>query len=112
MKPSVTPSPVHPVTPASALCPLCDEELALDLPGLDLPDWRFALKWREAVAHRDILAAVAAEFRARQSIERTADVFAISPELTAWLLRFLCEEVCGCRRATCVSCLDDYRSVL
>ena len=102
-----TPSAVDPLAPAIGLCPLCDEEIALDL-----PDYRISGKWRELLAYRGIWAAVAAEFRARQSIERTAEYFAISPELTAALLRFLSEEVCGCRRAICVSCLDDYRNVL
>ncbi|HXG67937.1 MAG TPA: hypothetical protein VNO70_22755 [Blastocatellia bacterium] len=94
-------------TDAHGLCPLCGEGIALDF-----PDWRVPAGWRDALAHRDKWVAVAAEFRARQSIEEAAQALAINRELAARLLDFLCSEVCGCRAVTCVSCLDDYRSEL
>ncbi len=88
-------------------CPLCDEEL-----NLDLPDWRVAAKWRDALAHRDKWVIVSDEFRASGSIEEAARRLSISTETARLLLEFLCTEVCGCRAVTCVSCLDDYRSAL
>jgi hypothetical protein len=107
MKQLLTPLPHHPRIPVTAPCPLCGEEL-----DLGLSDDKISARWGEALAHRDRWASVATQFRAHKSIERTAEFLAITPERTEYLLQFLCAEVCGCRRATCVSCLDDYRSVL
>lgn len=107
MTEAITPSSFHPFTPSSARCPLCDE--ALDL---SIADHRISAKWREALAHRDLWAEVAAEFRTRQSIEAAAEALSIPPRLAETMLQFLCTEVCGCRAVTCVSCLDDYRHVL
>ncbi|HST19693.1 MAG TPA: hypothetical protein VLR90_01125 [Blastocatellia bacterium] len=91
----------------SGSCPLCDEQL-----NLNLPDWRVAAKWRDALAHRDKWATVSDEFRASGSIEEAAQRLSISADIARLLLEFLCTEVCGCRAVTCVSCLDDYRSAL
>jgi hypothetical protein len=91
----------------TGLCPLCGEEISLDL-----PDSRVPAKWRGAVAHRDKWSDVAAEFRASRSIEGAAERLSISTEETRFLLNFLCAEICGCRLVTCVSCLDDYRGEL
>jgi hypothetical protein len=107
MTETFTPSSLHPLIPSSARCPLCDE--ALDL---RIADHRISAKWREVLAHRDLWAEVAAEFRARQSIEAAAKALSIPSQLAETLLQFLCTEICGCRAVTCVSCLDDYRHVL
>jgi hypothetical protein len=103
----VIPSSFHPFTSLSALCPLCGEELALGL-----PDNKVSARWREALSHRDKWAEISAQFRVHQSVDGAAAALSITPELAHYLLRFLCLEVCGCRAATCVSCLDDYRDVL
>lgn len=107
MNRQITSSPHHLATFSSPLCPLCGEEL-----DLDLPDNKVSAKWREALAHRDKWANVSAQFRIFQSVEGAAAALSIAPELAETLLRFLCLEVCGCRAATCVSCLDDYRNLL
>ena len=93
--------------PAFTICPLCAEEIALDVPAYQLSG-----KWHEALAHRDKWATVATQFRIHQSTEKAAAALSIPPELAEYLLQFLCVVVCGCRTVTCVSCLDDYRSVL
>ncbi|MGA9769437.1 MAG: hypothetical protein WBV94_10380 [Blastocatellia bacterium] len=95
------------IEPVIGSCPLCDEQLSLDL-----PDWRVTAKWRDVLAHRDKWAAVSDEFRASRSIEEAARRLSISAETARLLLGFLCLQVCGCRAVTCVSCLDDYRSAL
>jgi hypothetical protein len=100
-------SPLHPITPSSALCPLCDQEL-----DLTIADDRVAAKWRTVLTHRHLWAEVAEQFRACQSIEVAAEALSITPELSETVLQFLCTEICGCRRVTCVSCLDDYRNLL
>ena len=91
----------------TSLCPLCGEEISLDL-----PDWRVPARWRDALAYRDKWSDVSAEFRASRSIEGAADRLLISADESRFLLNFLCTEICGCRVVTCVSCLDDYRSEL
>jgi hypothetical protein len=102
-----THSPLLPSPPSSVLCPLCDEEL-----GLDVPIHRVPAKWRDAFRQRDNWIAVAQQFRAHQSIEVAAQALSITPALALYLLQFLCTEICGCRTVTCVSCLDDYRNLL
>ena len=88
-------------------CPLCGEEISLDL-----PDSRVPAKWRGALAHRDKWATISAEFRASRSIEAAAEKLSMPPDEFRFLLNFLCMEICGCRLVTCVSCLDDYRGEL
>ncbi|HEX8089432.1 MAG TPA: hypothetical protein VF762_11295 [Blastocatellia bacterium] len=95
------------VVALSCECPLCGEEINLDLPG-----WRVPAKWRDALAYRDKWGDLSAEFRASRSIEVAARRLLISPDEARFLLDFLCAEICGCRRVTCPSCLDDYRSEL
>ncbi|HEX8183741.1 MAG TPA: hypothetical protein VF747_03295 [Blastocatellia bacterium] len=97
----------EPACALTALCPLCGEEI-----GLDLPDRRVPARWRDALAHRDKWGHLSAEFRASRSIEVAARRLSISEDESRFLLNFLCTEICGCRLATCVSCLDDYRSEL
>jgi hypothetical protein len=94
-------------SPSTALCPLCDGEL-----DLDVSIYRVSAKWRDAFLQRDKWIVVAAQFRAHQSIEVAAQSLSITPALALYLLRFLCTEICGCRTVICVSCLDDYRTVL
>ena len=89
------------------ICPLCGEEISLDLFDRKVP-----AKWRDVLEHRDKWSVVAREFRSRGSIEDAANAVVVSPETARRLLEFLCIEVCGCRAVTCVSCLDDYRSDL
>jgi hypothetical protein len=89
------------------ICPLCGEWL-----DTTIADHRVSAKWHEALDHRDKWAEVAEQFRLRQSVEAAAEALAIAPALAEMVLRFLCLEMCGCRAATCVSCLDDYRSLL
>jgi hypothetical protein len=84
-------------------CPLCGEEI-----DLDLPDWRVPAKWRDALAYRDKWGHLAAEFRASRSIEAAARRLFISEDEARFLLNFLCAKICGCRLVTCPSCLDDY----
>jgi hypothetical protein len=88
-------------------CPLCREPISLDLPSS-----RATGKWRDALVHRQLWAAVSDEFRQSQSIEKAAARLSITPEAARLILEFLCLKVCGCRAVTCVSCLDDYRSAL
>jgi hypothetical protein len=92
---------------SSVRCPLCDEEISLQVPAYRVP-----ARWREAFPHREIWGEVAEQFRARQSIEAAAAALSITTTLAEYLLQFLCTEICGCRRVTCVSCLDDYRNLL
>jgi hypothetical protein len=94
-------------TSASVLCPLCDEEI-----NLQVPAHRISAKWRDAFNQRDTCIEVAEQFRLYQSIEVAAQRLSISPALAEYLLQFLCREICGCRTVTCSSCLDDYRNVL
>jgi hypothetical protein len=70
------------------------------------------VKWRGALFYRDRWAAVSEAFAATESIEGAAARLGLTPAITELLLAFLCREVCGCRRAICTSCLDDYRSAL
>jgi hypothetical protein len=95
------------VEDGAGICPLCGEEIRLDL-----FDRRVPAKWRDVLEHRDKWSLVAREFRLRGSVEEAANALFVSPEIARRLLEFLCIEVCGCRTATCVSCLDDYRSDL
>ena len=88
-------------------CPLCGDEISLDV-----PDWRVSAEWRDVLAHRDLWAQTSTAFRAYRSIDAAASQLSISPEAATRVLEFLCKELCGCRAATCVSCLDDYRSEL
>lgn len=90
-----------------AACPLCGDELALDFAAHRVP-----VKWRGALFYRDRWAAVSAAFAATQSIEGAAAQLRITPAVAELILAFLCREVCGCRRAICTSCLDDYRNAL
>jgi hypothetical protein len=92
---------------ATGSCPLCGEPLSLNI-----PDWRVAAKWREALNHRDKWSTLSDEFSATGSIEAAAAQLSISTDTARLLLEFLCTDVCGCRAVTCVSCLDDYRSAL
>jgi hypothetical protein len=92
---------------SSVPCPLCDEEISLNVPV-----HRVSAKWHDAFNQRDKWIEVAEQFRAHQSIEVAAQALFITPALAEYLLQFLCTEICGCRTVTCVSCLDDYRSVL
>jgi hypothetical protein len=92
---------------SSVPCPLCDEEISLYVPV-----HRVSAKWHDAFDQRDKWVEVAEQFRIHQSIEGAAQALSITPALTEYLLQFLCTEICGCRTVTCVSCLDDYRSVL
>jgi hypothetical protein len=88
-------------------CPLCGEELSLDL-----NDDRVAAKWRDLLAYRDRWRDVSESFAETRSIDRAAIKLSLSGDITKRILDFLCLELCGCRRVTCVSCLDDYRSEL
>jgi hypothetical protein len=88
-------------------CPLCEEEISLDL-----PDWRVPSKWTDVLAHRKDWARISNSFRAHRSIEKAATSLSLSPETMSGVLEFLCMELCGCRATTCVSCLDDYRGEL
>jgi len=96
-------------TPAAltGICPLCEEEISLDLPR-----WRVPAKWHGALAHRDKWSDLSTEFRASHSIEEAARRLSIPADDVRFVLDFLCTEVCGCRLVTCVACLDDYRSEL
>jgi hypothetical protein len=88
-------------------CPLCEEEISLDI-----PPWRVPVKWLRALDCRDKWSSLSAEFRASRSIEDAARGLSLSVDEARFLLNFLCTEVCGCRLVTCISCLDDYRSEL
>jgi hypothetical protein len=88
-------------------CPLCEEEISLDLPR-----WRVPVKWHDALAYREVWSSLSAEFRATRSIEEAARRLSIPASDVRFVLDFLCTEICGCRLVTCVSCLDDYRSEL
>lgn len=92
---------------ATARCPLCGEEI-----NLDVAYWKVSPKWRDMLAHRNIWALTSIEFRERQSIADAARRIGVPPELAARVLDFLYADLCGCRAAICVSCLDDYRSEL
>jgi hypothetical protein len=96
-----------PVAALTAKCPLCEDEISLDLPR-----WRVPVKWLRALAYRDKWSDLSTEFRASRSIEDAARRLSIPFDEARFLLDFLCTEVCGCRLVTCVSCLDDYRSEL
>ncbi|HVG18692.1 MAG TPA: hypothetical protein VNI02_06535 [Blastocatellia bacterium] len=88
-------------------CPLCEQEISLEL-----PDRRVPARWQGALAHRDKWADISAEFRAIRSVEGAARRLSVSEDEARFLLNFLCAEICGCRLVTCPSCLDDYRSEL
>ena len=98
---------VEAVKDSTGVCPLCGEEIRLDL-----FDRRVPSKWSDVLEHRNKWSAVAREFRLLGSVDRAASAVFVSPETARRLLEFLCLEVCGCRAVTCVSCLDDYRSDL
>lgn len=98
---------LSPIVSSAVRCPLCDEELDLQVPAHRVP-----ARWREALHQRQLCIAVAGQFRARQSIEAAAQALSITPALAEYLLQFLCTEICGCRTVTCISCLDDYRNLL
>ncbi|MEK6299462.1 MAG: hypothetical protein AABO41_01975 [Acidobacteriota bacterium] len=91
----------------STLCPLCDGQISLDV-----PDWRVTAGWRDVLEHREVWTRVADAFREYRSIDEAASRLSITSEVAERVLDFLCKELCGCRAATCVSCLDDYRSEL
>jgi len=97
----------HAVEANHTLCPLCDGEISLDV-----PDWRVTAGWRDVLAHREHWARVSEAFRDYRSIDEAATSLSIPREVAERVLDFLCTELCGCRAATCVSCLDDYRSEL
>lgn len=88
----------------TCVCPLCGEELLLNLPRWQIP--------ASLPADCDEWAKIAEAFRERRSIEDAAAALSISEESARRVLEFLCTEICGCRTVTCVSCLDDYRSEL
>lgn len=90
-----------------AVCPLCGDGLDLDIAAHRVP-----VKWRGALFYRDRWAAISEAFAATESIEGAAARLRITPAIAEMLLGFLCREVCGCRRAICTSCLDDYRNAL
>jgi hypothetical protein len=90
-----------------AVCPLCGDELSLDIAAHRVP-----VKWRGVLFYRDRWAAVSEAFAATGSIEGAAVRLGIAPAIAELILAFLCREVCGCRRAICTACLDDYRSAL
>jgi hypothetical protein len=92
---------------AHGICPLCGEEIALDLPERRVP-----AKWQGVLAYRDKWSDAAQKFRSLRSLDRAADELSLSPDAARLVLEFLCLEVCGCRASTCVSCLDDYRADL
>ena len=92
---------------AVALCPICGEEIALDI-----PDWRVGSKWRDLLADREKLVTLSSLFHEKGSLEEAARVVSISRDEASRMLNFLGAELCGCRTVTCVSCLDDYRSEL
>jgi hypothetical protein len=92
---------------ATALCPLCGDELSLDIAAHRVP-----LKWRGVLFYRDRWTAAAEAFAATESVEGAAARIGIPPAIAEMILGFLCREVCGCRRAICTSCLDDYRNAL
>ena len=92
---------------SSGLCPLCGEELALDL-----PDWQISTKWRGVLVYRSAWSEAERKFRSLGSIKRAADELSMTLEAMRQVLEFLCLKVCGCRAVTCVSCLDDYRADL
>lgn len=96
-----------PFTSASVLCPLCDEEISLQVPAHRIP-----AKWLDAFNQGELCIEVAEQFRVHQSIEAVAQRLSIKPALAEYLLQFLCTEICGCRTVTCISCLDDYRNLL
>ena len=95
------------LTAQTAHCPLCGDELALDIAAHRVP-----LKWRGALFYRDRWAAASDAFAETRSIEGAAAHLSIPPAMTELILGFLCREVCGCRRVICTSCLDDYRNAL
>ena len=90
-----------------AVCPLCGDELSLDIAAHRVP-----AKWRAVLFYRDRWAAVSTAFAATQSVEGAAARLRITPAMAELILGFLCREVCGCRRVICTSCLDDYRNAL
>lgn len=90
-----------------ASCPLCREEI-----DLDIPDWRVSSEWRDLPADREKLVILSQLFHEKRSLEEAARVVSISIEQASRMLNFLGAELCGCRTVTCVSCLDDYRSGL
>jgi hypothetical protein len=90
-----------------ALCPLCSEEIDLDIPAS-----RFSAAYRDLLADREKLVVLSRLFHEKRSLDGAARMVSISSERAARLLNFLSVELCGCRTVTCVSCLDDYRSEL
>ncbi|HEX5735456.1 MAG TPA: hypothetical protein VF131_21695 [Blastocatellia bacterium] len=95
------------ITETTCPCPLCGEELSLGL-----GDDRVGLKWRGLLAYRDRWRDVSESFTETRSIDRAALKLSLPVDVTKQILEFLCLEICGCRRVTCVSCLDDYLSEL
>jgi len=90
-----------------ALCPLCREEI-----DLDIPEWRVSTEWRVLLADREKLVTLSQLFHEKRSLEEAARAVSISSQQASRMLNFLGTELCGCRTVTCVSCLDDYRSEL
>jgi hypothetical protein len=90
-----------------AACPLCGDELWLDIAAHRVP-----VKWRGVLFYRDRWAATSEAFAATQSIDGAAARLHLTPAIVELILGFLCREVCGCRRVICTSCLDDYRNAL
>jgi hypothetical protein len=89
------------------LCPLCREEI-----DLDIPDSRVSSEWFDLLADREKLGRLSRLFHEKCSLEDAARIVSISSERASRMLNFLSLELCGCRTVTCVSCLDDYRSEL
>jgi hypothetical protein len=89
------------------LCPLCGESLDTEIAAHRLP-----ARWRGVLFYRDRWAEVSEAFARTGSIEGAAAQLSIKPAVIELILGFLCRELCGCRRAICTSCLDDYRSAL
>ncbi|HJQ69403.1 MAG TPA: hypothetical protein VKA70_10535 [Blastocatellia bacterium] len=95
------------ITETTCPCPLCGEELSLDI-NYD----RVAAKWRDLFAHRDRWRDASESFTLTRSVDAAAVRLSLPADVTKRILEFLCLELCGCRRVTCVSCLDDFRSEL
>ena len=90
-----------------ALCPLCSEEI-----DLDIYSSRVSASYRDLLADREKLIILSRLFHEKRSLDDAARTVSISIELASRMLNFLSVELCGCRTVTCVSCLDDYRSEL
>ena len=95
------------ITETTCPCPLCGGELALDF-----SDDRVGAKWRGLLAYRDRWREVSDSFTETRSVDLVALKLSLPVDVARQILEFLCLEICGCRRVTCVSCLDDYRSEL